>query len=149
MHARRGGSRGHRLTVNGFDYCLYSAFLVAKCQGWSANAEFYYRWINNFDTMGGPSPHGDLEAHGFVAEIGKMLHPRSLELIARMSGINTMFGDTWEYAAGLNWFINGTHKHKLTFDVSTLDDLPTSNTSPNFELGQDGLLYLVQYQVAF
>jgi len=137
------------LTVNGFDYCLYSAFLVAKCQGWSANAEFYYRWINNFDTMGGPSPHGDLEAHGFVAEIGKMLHPRSLELIARMSGINTMFGDTWEYAAGLNWFINGTHKHKLTFDVSTLDDLPTSNTSPNFELGQDGLLYLVQYQVAF
>ena len=143
------GALAPGVTVNGFDYYLFSAFLVTKFRGWSANAEFYYRWINRFNTVGGPSPHDNLEAHGFVFELGWMLVPKTFELIGRISGINTSFGDTWEYAAGANWFVNGTHSHKLTFDVSMLNDLPTSNSSPNFELGQEGLLYRVQYQVMF
>ncbi len=143
------GALAPGVSVVGFDYYLYSLFLVAKYDGWSANVEFYYRGINNFDTTGGPSPDSDLEAHGFVAEVGRMIIAKRVELIARISGIDTSFGDTWEYTAGVNWFINGTHKNKLTFDVSVLDDLPAGSSSPNLEVGQDGLLFRAQYQVAF
>lgn len=143
------GALAPGVTVNGFDYHLLSAFFLAKYQGWSANGEFYYRWINNFDTTGGPSPHSDLEAHGFYASVGKMIVPKSLELNARISGINTSFGDSWEYAGGINWFIDGTHNQKLQFDVTVLDGIPTGNTSPNLEVGQNGLLYRFQYQLSF
>ena len=51
------------VTVNGFNYYLYTAFLIAKYQGWSLNSEFYYRWLNNFDTSGGPVT-SDIETMG-------------------------------------------------------------------------------------
>ena len=143
------GALAPGVTVNGFDYHLLSAFVLAKYQGWSANAEFYYRWINNFDTVGGAAPHADLEAHGFYASVGKMIVPKFVEVNARVSGVNTSFGDTWEYAGGVNWFIDGTHNQKIQFDVSVLDDIPTGNTSPNLEVGQNGILYRFQYQLSF
>ena len=69
--------------------------------------------------------------------------------MARVDAVNSAFGDTWEFAAGINWFINGTHRHKLTLDVSELDGVPAGSSSPNFETGQVGTLFRLQYQVAF
>ncbi len=65
------------------------------------------------------------------------------------ASVNSAYGDSLEYAAGINWFINGTHKHKLTLDVAELDGVPAGNSSPNFETGQVGTLIRLQYQVAF
>ena len=143
------GALAPGVTVTGFDYFLYSAFFLAKYQGWSANAEFYYRWINNFDTAGGGSPYGDLQAHGFYAEVGRMLCPKYLELVGRICGINTSFGDSWEYGAGINWFLDGTHNNKFQVDLLVLDDVPTSNSGPNYEVGQTGIMCRAQYQIAF
>jgi hypothetical protein len=78
-----------------------------------------------------------------------MIVPKFVEVNARVSGVNTSFGDTWEYAGGVNWFIDGTHNQKIQFDVSILDDIPTGNTSPNLEVGQNGILYRFQYQLSF
>ena len=44
---------------------------------------------------------------------------------------------------------NGTHKLQLTFDVAELDGVPAGSSSPNYETGQVGTLFRVQYQVAF
>jgi len=142
------GALSPGVTVNGFDYYLYTAFLIAKYQGLSVNSEFYYRWLNNFDTSGG-SVTGDIDTRGFVVDVGYMLVPESLEVMARVDAVNSAFGDTWEFAAGINWFINGTHTHKLTLDVSELDGVPAGSSSPNFETGQVGTLFRLQYQVAF
>ena len=69
--------------------------------------------------------------------------------MARIDAVNSAFGDSWEYAAGINWFINETHKHKLTFDVAALDGVPAGSSSPNYETGQVGTLFRLRYQVAF
>jgi hypothetical protein len=142
------GSLAAGVTVNGFDYYLYTAFLVAKYRGMSVNSEFYYRWLNNFDTAGGPVT-ADIDTRGFVVDVGVMLVEKSIELMGRIDAVHSAFGDTWEYAAGINWFINGTHRHKLTFDVADLNGVPAGSSSPNYELGQVGTLFRVQYQVAF
>ena len=142
------GALAPGVTVNGFDHYLYTAFLVAKYNGWSANAEYYYRWLNNFDTSGG-SVTGGLDASGFAVDVGTMLVPASIELMGRIAAVDTAFGDSWEYAGGVNWFLDGTHKHKLTFDVSVLDGVPAGSSSPNYELGQVGTLFRLQYQVEF
>lgn len=91
----------------------------------------------------------DIDTHGFVVDVGYMLVRNSIELIGRIDAVNSAFGDSWEYAGGINWFINGTNNHKLTFDVAVLDGVPTVNSSDNYETGQVGTLFRVQYQVAF
>ena len=142
------GTLAPGVTVVGFDYYLYTAFMIVKYRGWSANTEFYYRWLNNFDTLGGTIT-GDVETRGFVVDVGYMLVPQSIEIMTRFDVVDSAFDDTWEYAAGINWFINGTHKHKITFDVAVLDGVPAGSSSPNYELGQVGTMCRLQYQVAF
>ena len=74
---------------------------------------------------------------------------KTIEVMGRVDAVHSAFGDNWEYAAGINWFINGTHRHKLTRDVSELDDVPAGSSVPNFETGQVGTLFRLQYQIAF
>lgn len=137
-------------TVNDFDIHLLSAFFNAKHRGWSVNAEYYFRWLQNFETEErGSIPFGTLFDDGFYTDVGYMIIPKKLELIGRISTVDGLFGDSWEYAGGFNWYINGDHTNKLTFDVSVLDGIPVSNSSPNFVVGQDGVLFRTQYQVAF
>ena len=81
------------VTVNGFDYYLYTAFLIAKYRGWSTNAESYYRCLNNFETSGG-SVTEDLDTRGFVVNVGYMLVPDSIEVMGRTSAVNSSFGDS-------------------------------------------------------
>ena len=138
------------LTINDFDQYFLSTFISGKWRGFSYNAEYYARWLQNFGTIEGPSTSiNSLFDSGFYVDVGYFLIPERLEVNARVSQIDGLFGDSWEYAAGWNYFINGTHKNKLSFDATVLDGIPTSSSSPNFELGQDGILYRLQYQIAF
>ena len=144
------GALAPGLTINDYDQYFLSAFLSGKYRGFSFNAEYYARWLQNFGTVEGPSTGvTDLFDSGFYVDVGYFLIPERFELNGRISQIDGVFGDSWEYAAGWNYFINGTHKNKLSFDATVLDGIPTSSSSPNFELGQDGVLYRLQYQIAF
>jgi len=144
------GALSPGLTINDFDQYLLSSFISGKWRGFSFNAEYYARWLQNFGTVEGPSTAiNDLFDSGFYVDVGYFLVAERLELNARVSQIDGFFGDSWEYAAGWNYFVDGTHKNKISFDATVLDGIPTSSSSPNFELGQDGVLYRLQYQIAF
>ena len=144
------GALGPGLTVNDFDMFLVSGFMSGKYRGFSFNSEVYARWIQDIDTVEGPRPDTDeLFDAGFYTDVGYMLIPEKLEVNGRISNINGFFGNAWEYALGANWFFNGNHKHKLTFDATRLDGAPAGSSSPNFEVGQNGILYRMQYQAAF
>jgi len=138
------------VTVNDFDHYLVSAFASGKWRGYSFNAEYYARWLQNFDTLTGADPGiNDLFDSGFYLDVGYFLVPGTFEVNGRLSQIDGLFGDTWEYAVGWNWFHNKSHKTKVTFDATLLEGSPTASSSPNFEIGQDGILYRLQYQLAF
>ena len=138
------------VTINDFDQYALSLFNSGKYRGWSYNFEAYARWLQNFGTAEGVDPGiNDLFDHGFYVDVGYFLVPGRFELNGRVSQIDGFFGDTWEYAAGWNWFYNASHKSKLTFDATVLEGAPVGSSSPNFEVGQDGILYRLQYQIAF
>ena len=144
------GALAPGVTVNDFDHFLLSAFMSGKWRGFSFNAEYYARWLQNFGTLTGAEPGiNDLFDSGFYVDVGYFLVPGRFEVNGRMSQIDGLFGDTWEYAAGCNWFRNESHKSKVSLDATLLEGNPTSSSSPNFELGQDGILYRLQYQIAF
>jgi len=144
------GALGQGLTVNEFDQFLVSAFIAGKYRGFSFNSEYYARWLQNFETVEGGAPGiNELFDSGFYTDVGYFLVPGKFEVLGRVSQIDGLFGDSWEYAAGFNYFHNASHKSKITFDASILPGNPTSSSSPNFEIGQDGVLYRLQYQIAF
>jgi len=136
--------------VNDFDHFLVSTFANGKWLGMSFNAEYYARWLQNFDTVSGAAPGiNELFDSGFYVDVGYFVVPGQFEVNGRVSQIDGLFGDTWEYALGWNWFHDRSHKSKVTFDATVLEGSPTSSSSPNFEIGQDGILYRLQYQIAF
>ncbi len=142
------GVLGAGATVQAFDVYLYSADIAFKYQGWSMNSELYFRWLQDLKANA-PISTNQLYDHGFYVDLGKMIVPKKMELVGRVSSVDGMFGDAWEYAGGTNYYINGDHSHKITLDAAVLDGSPISASSPNYEVGQDGVLVRLQYQVAF
>ena len=144
------GALSPGVTINDFDQFFLSAFISGKWRGFSYNAEYYARWLQNFGTVEGTAPGiNELFDSGFYVDVGYFLVPGTFEVNGRVSQIDGLFGDTWEYAAGWNWFFKESHKSKLSFDATVLEGNPVGSSSPNFEVGQDGILYRLQYQIAF
>ncbi|GAB4147719.1 MAG: porin [Planctomycetaceae bacterium] len=137
------------VTVNEFDLYLYAIDFALKYRGFSVNAEYYFRWLQDFSTTGGAIPFSKIDSNGFYVDVGYMLMKKKLELVGRISQVDGFFGDFWEYAAGINWYINGTHKNKLTLDMAVLNGVPTSNSGPGYEVGMNGIFYRAQWQIAF
>ena len=137
------------VTVNEFDVYLYTIDAAFKHCGFGINAEYFLRWLNEFGTMAGAVPQNELYDHGFYVDAGYFLVPKKLEIAGLISHVDGLFGDSWEYAGGVNYFLSPTQFNKLTFDVTVLDGSPASNASTNHFVGQDGLMFRFQYQVQF
>jgi hypothetical protein len=141
------GALAPGVTVNQFNISLVAADLAAKYRGFSFNAEFYARWLDNFAATGA-IPHNELYTDGFYFDTGYMICPNKLEIAGRVSTVDGLFGDAWEYAAVVNLFFNG-HNNKLTFDATYLDGSPVRNTGANYRVGDRGVMFRTAWQVAF
>ena len=93
-------------------------------------------------------PFNELYTDGFYFDTGYMIFPETLEIAGRISTVDGLFGDNWEYAAAMNIFFKG-HNNKLTFDVTYLDGSPVSNTGANYRVGDRGVMGRSSWQVAF
>lgn len=142
------GVLGAGAQVRAFDIYLYAIDAAFKYQGWSMNGEYYFRWLEDL-RANAPIITNEIYDDGFYVDIGKMILPKKLEIVGRVSTVDGAFGDSWEYAGGTNIYVNGDHTHKITLDAAVLDGCPITASSPNYEVGQNGVLYRLQYQVAF
>lgn len=142
------GALAPGVTVNAFDIYLLAFDAAYKYAGWSAHGEYYFRWLNRFGSTGGAVPYDSLYTDGFYFTVGRMVVHDHLEIVGSLSTVDGLFGDSWEWAAGVNWYINGKHSNKITFDLAVLDGIPAQNSGPNFEAGQDGILFRLQWQAA-
>ncbi len=145
-------SNGTRLTalrVEKFDLSLVALDAALKYCGFSANSEFFYRSLDNLIAPTSPSMPRNYEDWGAYVDAGYMIVSKRLEAVARYSTIQGDLQNSYEYAAGINYYIDGTHTNKLSFDATLLDGAPTSNSGPNYRVGDDGWMFRVQWQIAF
>ena len=136
------------VTVTDFDIYFYSADIAFRWQGWSMNAEFYLRWIEQI-SGDGHLDISDLLQRGFYVEGGKFLVDRKLDFNVRYSQISGLFNNASEYAAGFNWYPLETQKVRITFDVTSLNRSPVQNTASDIWVGDDGTLLRTQFQAAY
>ena len=98
--------------------------------------------------------HGACLTAGYFLPIPGL--ENKLEAVARVGGISTLANGregTWEYGAGLNYYLNGAeagHQTKLQFDVTKVTEVPLSSEySSMAEVNDDALVFRVQLQVGF
>ncbi len=136
------------VTVDQLDFYLWAIDAGMKWQGFSANGELFYRWLD--DLQGdGPIPVRSVYNYGFYYEMGYMLIPEHLDFNVRTSQILGDFGYAAEYAGGMNYYILGTQTVKLATDLTRVANSPTSNSGPGYRPGDSGWMWRVQMQVAF
>ncbi|MEX0939609.1 MAG: porin [Pirellulales bacterium] len=142
------GALAPGVTVDAFDIYLYALDVSMKYRGWSANAEYYARWLQAIEGDG-PLPHSNLYASGYFVEGGFFILPQRLGINARYSHVSGLFGEANEYAAGVNWYPTDSERFIVTFDVTMLDGSPLDNDSSNIFVGMDGTLFRTQVEAVF
>jgi hypothetical protein len=136
------------VTVTDFDVYLYGIDAAFKYRGWSANAEVFFRWLQ--DLQGdGPLTVTKIAQRGFYVEGGRFLIPRKLDVNVRYSQVSGLLGNASEIAAGVTWRPLGTPRLKVGFDVTELDGSPLQNTTTDILVGDDGTLFRTQLQAEF
>lgn len=154
------------VNTNGLQFHQLGMDSGFKWMGFSAYAEYVIRLVDvrraTFDN--GPlAPwflaSGDSATtaqHGANVQVGWMLPipgwEKKLEAVARVGGISALAGDaegTWEYGAGMNYFIDGD-RVKLQGDVIKVSEVPTtSNYHSLAEVNDDALVFRLQLSLAF
>ena len=75
--------------------------------------------------------------------------PKKLDVNARYSEVQGLFGNSSEYAAGVNWYPLDNSKVKVSFDVTVTDGSPLQNTATDILVGDDGTLFRTQFQAEY
>ena len=162
---RRFRTGGFGLTsTNGLQINQFSFDAAFKYMGFSAIGEYALRLVD--PRRAGRQPftpwwlatgQGDTTTmHGAYVQVGYLLPipglEDKLEAVARVGGISTLANGqegTWEYGAGLNYYIEGNDV-KLQADVVKVSEAPiSSNYSSLANVNDDVLVFRVQLQVAF
>jgi hypothetical protein len=119
-----------------WDFQTYEADFIAKYQGWSFQAEGYYRHqrVRNSDsgtipfdpvttTVLGPAVNLG-QAYGWYAQVGKYIIPRKLEVAVRygfMDPSTQQVNDlVKEFGAAINYSFDGTYNNRLVVDYSNI-----------------------------
>jgi len=123
-----------------YDFQTYETDFIAKYQGWSLQAEGYYRHqrVRNKDSGTQPfdlntiptsplavGPPVDLgQAWGWYVQAGKYIIPRKLELAVRYGVLDPSTKQvddlTKEFGAAINYSFDGTYNNRLVIDYSNI-----------------------------
>ncbi|WP_217705821.1 hypothetical protein [Peristeroidobacter soli] len=108
-----------------------------KYRGWSLEGEFYYRWLDDFLTVG-PIPVSELTDYGFQVQGSTMLLPRRLQAYAAYSKIFGDYGEPWDVSVGVNWFPFERKETHFSVQALYLKDSPVGYSSVPFAVGGNG-----------
>jgi len=151
-----------QVSTNGTNITQFGADAHFKYRGLALTGEYWLRIVDvsngNFNSrLVAPyflrtGSNATSHQQGAQMQAGYFIVPKKLEAIARVGAvwdIGPGSEGVWEYAAGMNWYING-HANKLQFDVTKINELPTASGGANFmELNDDVLLWRLQWQILF
>ncbi len=162
---RTTGVGGFGLTnTNGLQINQFGLASAFKYMGFSARGEYILRIVD--PRRAGRLPftpwwlltrQGDTTVmHGAYVQMGYFLPipglEKKLEAVARVGGISTLANGqegAWEYAGGLNYYIEGNNV-KLQADVTKITEVPiSSSVSSLANVNDQPLIFRVQLQVKF
>ena len=129
-------NNGRLLGGGVYDFQTTEVDFVSKYQGWSLQAEGYYRFQKVRNTNDGsipfapstalvPGPPVELgDAWGYYVQVGKYIIPRKLEFAVRYGFIDPSTKQvndlSKEFGAAINYSFDGTYNNRLVIDYTNL-----------------------------
>jgi hypothetical protein len=113
-----------------------------KWRGWSLDAEYYFRWLADFQVTGS-IPVTSLFDHGFQVYASTMLKPNYWQAYFSGSKILGQFGDPWDAAVGLTYFPFGHKEVRMNAQALYMDRSAVGYTAVPYVVGGTGWVYTV------
>lgn len=120
----------------------------AKYRGFSLDGEYYWRWVDNFDTVG-VIPVTDLFDHGFQLQGSAMIIPQGLQAYVSGSKIFGEFGNPWDVALGMNWYPFERREIRVNAQALYMRRSAVGYTSVPYLVGGNGWVFSGDFVVAF
>jgi hypothetical protein len=113
-----------------------------KWKGWSLEAEYYLRWLDDFQVAGN-IPVTSLFDSGFQVYASTMLKPDYWQAYLSGSKIYGQYGDPWDFAAGLTYFPFGRKEVRMNFQALYMDRSAVGYTAVPYLVGGTGWVFTV------
>jgi hypothetical protein len=136
------------ITVEEVQYDMASLDVGLKYQGYSFEAEYYWRDLSNF-VGPGVRAIADIKDHGYQVQASAMLMPRLLQLYAGASEIRGDYGNASEWRVGMNYFPQRMRGIRVNGEWINLTDSPVGYTAVPYPVGGNGNVYHLNFELNF
>lgn len=140
----RPGALSPGMELRAANVNLWTIDAAVKYRGLGISGEYFFRWLDSFDAVGGELPINNLFDYGALLQGGYFVTPGKLEGFARSSFVRGPFGGGYEVGGGINWYIRGTRDWRVTFEVLNINRSPAQNLLTGYRAGESGTLYQLQ-----
>jgi len=142
------GPFGNGTTIEQATYQMAAVNAGVKYRGWFLEAEFYHRWVDNFDATG-PLPEDRLDDKGYQIQASMMAIPRVLQPYVGFSEIQGEYGTPHDLSVGFNWYPMKRKELRLNVQGLYLKDSPVGYSSVPFQVGGNGWALTTDVVLAF
>jgi len=134
--------------INRATYYMMSIDGGVKYRGLALEGEYYFRWLQNFRTIG-VVPVNSLFDHGFQVQLSAMVVPKTLQPYLAGSYISGQYGTPWDLGMGVNWFPKQERLFRVNTELLYLDKSPVGYASVPFAVGGKGLVFNANVELNF
>jgi hypothetical protein len=139
---------GPGIRVNALDWRLACADVGLKYHGFSFDAEYYWRWLNNFTGLN-TAGLTEIRNHGFQLQASAMAIPKTLQFYTGGSMVLGNLGGSYDTRVGLNWFPWKNKVVRWNAEGLLLYRSPVGYTSVPYNVGSTGFVFHTNLEMAF
>jgi hypothetical protein len=139
---------GPGITVEKVKYRMSSVDGGIKYKGLSLEAEYYWRWLSDFQgtNTGGIT---DIDDHGFQVQSSAMPVPKTLQVYLSGAAIRGRYGNSSEVRAGFNWYVVKERGLRLNAEWIHLNKCPVGYTAVPYPVGGNGDVFHTNFEMNF
>jgi len=139
---------GPKIAVTDVRYRMADFDAGLKYKGFSLDAEYFLRWLDNFK---GPGTAGLplIFSRGYQMQFSAMILPKTLQAYLGGSTLTGKYGNPWDFRAGFNYFPFQNKVVRWNNEFLYLYQSPVGYTAVPFALGGHGPVFHTNLELAF
>jgi hypothetical protein len=139
---------GPGITVTDLIYKMADFDAGLKYHGYSLDAEYFLRWLDNFH---GPGTSGlaPIFSHGFQMQASAMVLPKTFQVYLGGSTLYGKYGNPFDFRAGISWFPWHNRVLRWNTEFLYLYKSPVGYTAVPFAIGGTGPVFSTNVELAF
>lgn len=119
-----------------------------KYKGFSLDAEYFQRWVDQFE-VSGTLPVSHLYDKGYSVQASGMIIDKTLQVYGVYSYIDGEYGKPWEVNGGVNWYIFHNRIMRFNGEVIYTHHSPVGYLSYPTTVGSTGTIFMLNLEIYY